>query len=40
MLPANSPDFLRVALTTRVDLLEKTHCWEGLGAEGEVDDRG
>ena len=29
-----------VYLMWRVDLLEKTWCWEGLGAGGEGDDRG
>ena len=27
-------------LMQRVDSLEKTLCWEGLGAGGEADDRG
>ena len=27
-------------ITQRVDSLEKTLCWEGLGAGGEGDDRG
>ena len=27
-------------LMQRVDSLEKTGCWEGLGAGGEGDDRG
>ena len=27
-------------LMRRVDSLEKTQCWEGLGAVGEGDDRG
>ena len=38
MLPANSPDFLRVALTTRVDSLEQT--LGGIGGRRRGGQRG